>query len=157
MEGVFSRFLSSPGRRRPLKPNQNTIKVCKNRGPPFSPETLFFYQMYQKWPPSGPPKTVKKRQNDKKEPSETELKKNTKKKLKYKPVLAMEREARLKEERDPNESQNVFALQVVFGRACGAASTTFQIEKTKNPTSNQDSETSPKKRQNTSKVSPKWP
>ena len=27
--------------------------------------------------------------------------------LKFKPVLAMEREARLKEERDPNESQNV--------------------------------------------------
>ena len=33
--------------------------------------------------------------------------KDTKKTLKQKPVLAMEREARLKEERDPNESQNV--------------------------------------------------
>ena len=58
-------------------------------------------------------------------------------------------------------SSTCLALQVVFGRACGAASTTFQIEKTKNPTSNKDSETSPKKRQNHCKSNPKmtltWP
>ena len=47
----------------------------------------------------------------------------------------MEREARLKEEREPNESQKIL----------------------KKTTSNQDSEASPKKRQNTSKASPKTP
>ena len=112
----------------------------------------------------GPPKPTENSKKLKKEPPETELKKTLKTNTQNEPVLAMEREARLKEERDPNESQNVFALQVVFGRACGAASTTFQIEKTRNPTSNQDSETSSKKRQkhfkskpeNTVKWSQKW-
>ena len=57
-------------------------------------------------------------------------------------------------------SSTCLALQVVFGRACGAASTTFQIETPKNPTSNKDSETSPKDRPNhlksNPKMTPKW-
>ena len=47
------------------------------------------------------------------------------------------------------------ALHVVFGRACGAASTMFQIETTENPTSNQYSQTSPKNRPNHLKSNPK--
>ena len=42
-----------------------------------------------------------------KDPSKNNMKKDTEKTIENKPVLAMEREARLKEERDPNESQNV--------------------------------------------------
>ena len=46
LEGVFSRFWRPLGGPRPSKPSQNTVKVCKNRGSPFSPETVFFYKMY---------------------------------------------------------------------------------------------------------------
>ena len=76
---VLFSFLAPPGRPRPSKPSQNTVRVCKNRRPPFSLETLLFYKMYQKWPPLGPPKTFKNRQNDKKKPAETELKNKRKK------------------------------------------------------------------------------
>ena len=48
LESVFSSFLRPPGSPRPSKPNQNTVKVCKNRDPPFSPETRFFTKVYQK-------------------------------------------------------------------------------------------------------------
>ena len=57
-------------------------------------------------------------------------------------------------------SSTCLAFHVVFGRACGAASTTFQIEKTRNPTSNQDSETTPNKLlkplQKWPQMTPKW-
>ena len=83
----------------------------------------------------GPPKPTEKSKKLKKEPTETELKKTLKTNTQNEPVLAMEREARLKEEREPNESQKIL----------------------KKTTSNQDSEASPKKRQNTSKANPKTP
>ena len=41
-EGVFSCFLSPPGGPRPSKSSQNAVRVCKNRGPHFSPETVVF-------------------------------------------------------------------------------------------------------------------
>ena len=53
--------------------------------------------MCQKWPPLGPskpPKTTKKLEKD---PSKNKLKKNNVKTMENKPVLAWEREARLKE------------------------------------------------------------
>ena len=55
----------------------------------------------------GTPKNCQKTTKRQKRAIRNGTEKKTKKKLKYKPVLAMEREARLKEERDPNEPQNV--------------------------------------------------
>ena len=54
--------------------------------------------------PLGPPKPTEKSKQLKKEPPETELKKTFKTNTQNEPVLAMEREARLKEEREPNDS-----------------------------------------------------
>ena len=59
LEAVFSCFLSPPGGPRPSKSSQNAVRVCKNRGLPFSPETIFFTKMYQKMSPLGPPETPK--------------------------------------------------------------------------------------------------
>ena len=74
---------------------------------PFHEKTFFFTKNVQKLPPWGPPKPTENSKKLKKEPPETELKKTLKTNTQNEPVLAMEREARLKEERDPNESQNV--------------------------------------------------
>ena len=68
---------------------------------------FFFTKNVKKQPPLGPPKPTEKTTKLKKEPPEMELRKTLKTNTQNEPVLAMEREARLNEERDPNESQNV--------------------------------------------------
>ena len=72
--------------------------------PPFHEKTVLFTKNVQKQPPLGPPKPTENSKKLKKEPPETELKKTLKTNTQNEPVLAMEREARLKEEREPNES-----------------------------------------------------
>ena len=78
--------------------------VCKNEGATFSWKNRFFTKNAQKRPPLGPPKPTENSKKLKKEPPETELKKTLKTNTQNEPVLAMEREARLKEEREPNDS-----------------------------------------------------
>ena len=55
----------------------------------------------------GTPKTHRKLKKTEKGASRNGAEKTLKTNTQNEPVLAMEREARLKEERDPNESQNV--------------------------------------------------
>ena len=74
---------------------------------PFHGKTVRFTKKCPKTTSFGTPETHREDKKRKKEPPETELKQKLKTNTQNEPVLAMEREARLKEERDPNESQNV--------------------------------------------------
>ena len=56
LEAVFSCFLSPPGGPRPSKSSQNAVRVCKNRGPPFSLKNIFFYKNVPKMTPFGTPR-----------------------------------------------------------------------------------------------------
>ena len=75
LEAVFSCFLSPPGGPRPSKSSQNAVRVCKNRGPPFSLKNIFFYKNVPKMTPFGTPRGSQKLKNLKKGASENKLKK----------------------------------------------------------------------------------
>ena len=94
LEAVFSCFLSPPGSPRPSKSSQNAVRVCKNRGPPFSPEATLFYKKVPKMTPFGTPRGSQKLRKRQKRAIGNGAKNKTKKTLKCKPVLAREREAR---------------------------------------------------------------
>ena len=94
LEAVFSRFLAPAVGPDLAKSSQNTVRVCKNRGPPFSPETVFFYKNLPEMATLGTPRNSKNPTKRQKRAIRNGAEKKTKKKLKYKPVLAREREAR---------------------------------------------------------------
>ena len=97
LEAVFSCFLSPPGGPRPSKSSQNAVRVCKNRGLPFLLKKHVFLQKCSKNDPLWDPQRLLKTEKPEKRDLRKEAEKKTKKTLKYKPVLAWEREARLKE------------------------------------------------------------
>ena len=79
LEAVFSCFLSPPGGPRPSKSSQNAVRVCKNRGLPFSLKTIFSYKNVPKMSPFGTPRGSQKQKNLTKGASEKKLKKKRKK------------------------------------------------------------------------------
>ena len=79
LEAVFSCFLSPPGGPRPSKSSQNAVKVCKNRGLPFSLKNNCFYKNVPKNDPLWDPRGSQKLKNLKKGASEKKLKKKRKK------------------------------------------------------------------------------
>ena len=79
LEAVFSCFLSPPGGPRPSKSSQNAIKVCKNRGLPFSLKSILFLQKCSKHDPIWDTPRLLKTEKHKKEASEKKLKKKQKK------------------------------------------------------------------------------
>ena len=97
-EAVFSLFLLSPGGPGPWKSSQNAVRVCKNEGPTFSPKTSILSRIEPKMTSLRTLKTSQNLKKTKKNPSKNNLKKHTEKTIENKPVLAREREARLKME-----------------------------------------------------------
>ena len=147
---VFSCFLKPPGGPRPSKSSQNAVRVCKNEGGTFSWKNRFFYKKCPKMTSLGTPKTHRKLKKTEKGASRNGAEKNTQNKhakwtcLSNGTGSAFKRRAR---------SEWIPERFLHFKWSSAAPPRKFS----KKTTSSQDSETSPKKRQNTSKVSPKWP
>ena len=98
----FSWFIMVSGRTKPWKSSQNAVLSSKIEGSPFLKKTRTIHKKMEKWHPKRPRKAGESNKKCHRRASGNTLKKSRKKNTKKagkKPVLAWEREARLKEKR----------------------------------------------------------
>ena len=67
-EALFSLFLSLPGSPGPWKASQNSVKVCKNEGPTFSPKIWILSRNVPNMTSLGTLKTSQNRKKTRKRP-----------------------------------------------------------------------------------------